>query len=140
MSNETNQKKECLENVVQKLRLEVVKLGNNIREDSVKKINILDRDIKALRYDIKQLINSIKRTELLIDKLNENDAVSSHDISKKPVTVDKITFQKDNIKKMKDSKSIASHKYDFKYHQCEFVCQRKETLMKHTNTKHGGQT
>ena len=48
-----------------------VKLGNNIREDSVKKMDILDRDIKALRYDVKQLIINIKRTELLIDKLNE---------------------------------------------------------------------
>ena len=64
----------------------------------------------------------------------------SHNISKKPDTAEKITSQIDDMKKIKDSNSIDSHKYDFKCHQCEFTCQKKGTLLKHTDTKHGDQT
>ena len=73
INNRKNTKIEGLENAVLELRLEIVKLGNNIKEDCSQKIGILDRDIKALRYDINQLIKNIKSTDLLLNKFNEKE-------------------------------------------------------------------
>ena len=61
-------------NVVEELKLEIVKIGHNMKEDNIQKIQkmeILDRDIKALRYDINMLTKNIKSTELLVNQLNE---------------------------------------------------------------------
>ena len=139
INNRTNTKIEGLENAVLELRLEIVKLGNNIIEDCSQKIGFLDRDIKALRYDINQLSKNIKSTELLLNKLNEKETWESPDINKKPVTMKITTARKETMKNIIDANSGESQKHDFQCHQCDFVCLKNETLMKHINTKHGDQ-
>ena len=140
INTRSNDKIEGLENVVQELRLEIVKLGNNIKEDCAQKIDILDRDIKALRYDINQLSKNIKSTALLLNNLNEKETLQTLDIFKKPVITETTTTKKDTSEKINDAKSGDCQKHDFKCQQCDFVCSKNETLMKHTNTKHGDKT
>ena len=97
-----------MENVVQELRLEIVKPGNNIKEDCAQKINILDRDIKALRYDINQLSKNIKSTALLLNKLNDKETLQTHDINEKPVTMETMTTKKGTLEKIKDGWAVTA--------------------------------
>ena len=53
ISNRTNQKVECLEKVDEELKVEIVKLGQNIKDGYNQKMEVLDRVLKALRHDIK---------------------------------------------------------------------------------------
>ena len=39
--------------MVEELKVEIVKLGQNIKDGYNQKMEVLDRDLKALRYDIK---------------------------------------------------------------------------------------
>ena len=142
VDNRTNLKIEHLENVVEELKFEIVKLGHNMKEDNIQKkqtMEILDRDIKALRYDINMLTKNIKSTELLVNKLNEKETVKTLDM-KTQVTLEKMPDKEETMKKFKDTKHIKSQKQDFKCDQCDFLCPKNETLMKHTNTKHDCKT
>ena len=48
--------------------MEIVKLGQSIKKDDNQKIEVLDRDLKALICDINQLTNYIKNIELLLKR------------------------------------------------------------------------
>ena len=39
--------------------------------------------------------------------------------------------------KVKDTKNSNEEEFDFKCHQCYYMCRKKVTVSKHTNTKHG---
>ena len=49
ISNRTNHKVECLEKVVEELKVEIVKLGQNIKEADIQQIELLDTDILLLK-------------------------------------------------------------------------------------------
>ena len=51
INNTKNHKIKCLKNVIEQLSAKIVKLGSNIKGDCFQKIEILDRDIKALKCD-----------------------------------------------------------------------------------------
>ena len=55
--------------------------------------------------------------------------------AKKTVTSENMTAKPKPIKE-----NISDTKNNFKCHECEFVCKKKVTLNKHTNTKHGVKT
>ena len=52
ISNRTNHKVECLEKVVEELKVEVVKLGQNIKEADIQEIELLGTDILWLKKAI----------------------------------------------------------------------------------------
>ena len=79
LSNSTNQKVECLGKVVEELNVEIVKLGQSIKKDDNQKTEVLDRDMKALRYYINHLTKNIKNIELLLEKANEKETMQTHD-------------------------------------------------------------
>lgn len=143
VDNKTNLQIEQLENVVEELKSKIVKLGHNSKEDNIQKIQkmeILERDVKALRYDIIMLTKNIKSTELLVNKLNEKETLKTHNVDKKQVKIEKMSGKNYTLKKIKDTKRSDRQKHSYKCDQCEFMCPKNETLKKHTNTKHGGKT
>ena len=124
ISNRSKQKVECLEKVVEELKVKIVKLGQSIKKDDNQKIEVLDRDIKALRYHINQLTKNIKNIEFLLEKANEKE---THD------TKDTIEESKKQILKVSSSDK---EQVNFQCHHCDFECPNNVTLNKHTNAKH----
>lgn len=127
LSNSTNQKVECLEKVVEELMVEIVKLGQSIKKDDNQKIEVLDRDLKALICDINQLTNYIKNIELLLKRRMRKRLC-------------RLMTKKDTIEESKNpilkGSSSDKEKVNFQCHHCDFECENKVTLNKHTNTKH----